>query len=137
MIDINPFDPYIGIPFKDRGRDRNGIDCWGLFVLVYREMFHIELPEYNGLYSTTADREATSALIEGNMGPWTEIPPGGEVIGDGVLMTNQGIPSHIGIVAARSLVLHIELGFGSLCQDYNSSILKRRVCGFYRHQDRM
>ena len=37
MINVREF---IGIPFKLHGRDMNGIDCWGLDILIYKKDLH-------------------------------------------------------------------------------------------------
>jgi cell wall-associated NlpC family hydrolase len=35
---------YVGLPFRDKGRARTGLDCYGLVVLVLREQFGVEVP---------------------------------------------------------------------------------------------
>lgn len=39
---------YIGIPHVVGGRCAEGLDCWGLLCVVYRDRFGIELPIYAG-----------------------------------------------------------------------------------------
>jgi cell wall-associated NlpC family hydrolase len=43
MID---FSKYINIPFKHKGRNFDGVDCYGLLVLILKEEKKISLPEY-------------------------------------------------------------------------------------------
>jgi len=125
---------YIGLPFAERGRDRSGLDCWGLLALIYREQIGIELPSFAEAYTTTQDGEALSDLIAGNLGPWRSIPAGTERVGDGVLMTLACQPRHVGIVAAPGRVLHIERGMGSIIEPYTSPRIIRRIVGFFRHR---
>ncbi len=57
------FDNFIGLSYLDKGRDRNGLDCWGLVRLVYSELLNIELPCYSQSYSTASDARAIAELI--------------------------------------------------------------------------
>lgn len=54
---------YIGLPFAEHGRDRSGIDCWGLVRLALLEQFSISVPSLAHEYRRTAD----AARIEGLM----------------------------------------------------------------------
>jgi len=40
---------YVGIPYLLGGRDRKGLDCWGLLRLIYLEVKEIQLPELPGI----------------------------------------------------------------------------------------
>jgi len=37
---------YIGLPYKNMGRDFDGVDCYGLYFLIYKEELGIELPDF-------------------------------------------------------------------------------------------
>lgn len=130
-MDLNE---YIGLPWLWRGRDRSGVDCWGLCALIFRERLGIELPSFRDDYQTEADADALAGLIDGNKGPWRELLPCEERSGDALLMSIGGRPHHIGVISVPGLVLHIERGTGSLIENYHSLRLRRRVLGFYRHE---
>lgn len=52
---------YIGIPYKHLGRDRTGLDCYGLVVAIYRDKLDIELPDvYEYKFGTDACNYMTS-----------------------------------------------------------------------------
>ncbi|WP_188052257.1 NlpC/P60 family protein [Aureimonas fodinaquatilis] len=127
-------DHYVGLPFAERGRDGDGLDCWGLLRLIYREQLGITLPSFADAYMTTEDGVALADLMAGNMGPWIEVARDSERVGDGVLMTLAGQPRHIGIVAAPGFVLHIERGMGSIIEPFTSPRISRRIVGLFRHR---
>ena len=56
-------DKYLGIPYKYRGRDFNGVDCYGLWKLYYKETLGITLPEYLG-YNEDWYREGRTVLSD-------------------------------------------------------------------------
>ena len=129
------FDAYVGLPCKENGRDRDGLDCWGLVRLVYAEQAGIVLPSYSDLYVTTEDSEAIEALIAGRMEPWHEVAEQDVRPLDGVLMRYGKSECHMGLVVRRGFVLHTGLLIGSSrIERYTSLRLKRRVARFVRHE---
>ena len=122
---------YIGLPFKPRGRDRDGLDCWGLKRLVYEEQYGIALPAYVGGYEGTSRADATdiARLIAGGKPAWQAVPEGAERLGDGIELRAGGVP-HVGIVVAAGWMLHIVEGIESAIERYDGP--KWKPLGFYR-----
>jgi len=124
---------YVGLPFKAHGRDRDGVDCWGLVRLVLADQFGTRLPSYAGGYASVEDAEDIGRLIRGEMGPWREIVPGQEQAGDVVLMRLMNQPMHVGVVVAAGWMLHIEDGIDACLEPYDGAKWRRRVLELYRH----
>jgi len=124
---------YIGLPFKEHGRDRRGVDCWGLVRLVLGEQFATRLPSYADGYGSTEDAEDIGRLVRGKMGPWHPVPPGAERPGDVVLMRLMNQPMHVGVVVAAGWMLHVEDGIDACLEPYDGAKWRRRVLGLYRH----
>lgn len=72
---------YIGLPFTEHGRDRGGIDCWGLARLVLLEQFDISLPSLAHEYRRTADVSRIAGLMEREIPRWSCITAGQEKCG--------------------------------------------------------
>lgn len=128
---------YINLPFKEVGRERDGVDCYGLLRLVYRERLNILLPAYTD-YETTQDHNTLKEQMSKNKAEdrWVEIPAGQERPFDVMLIRIVGLPIHLGIVTdVKKHVLHIERGSNAVHEDYrfNSWKAPGKIIGYYRH----
>lgn len=100
---------YVGLPFVEGGRDRSGVDCWGLVRLVYAEAYGIELPSYKGIAVRNDDARASLqalAEIERASADWQRVEPGLECEGDVLLLPIAGRPMHVAVALDRARMLH-------------------------------
>ena len=127
---------YIGLPFKVKGRDRSGIDCWGLVLLVTFEQQAVVMPAFDKGYDGTyaPDDAAKIGNIVKTVGPIsTVIPAGQEKCFDVIVLRLKGQPMHVGIVLGDGIMLHIESGIESCIESYHSMRWKDRIYGIYRY----
>lgn len=128
-IDIRKF--YI--PFKEKGRDYNGVDCWGVAYLIYRDILGIELPTYTEQYRNTMDRKEIANL-------WgTTDYEGWEKVNipepyDLVQIRMLGVPMHVGIYIGNNKFLHCLENIGTTIGRINSSEWRDRIVGYYRRK---
>ena len=127
---MTDFEKYVGIPFRDHGRDAGGCDCWGLVRLVYREQFGIELSDIGPLYRDTRDIGGMVQVYYDQAPKWDEVKAPGA--GDVVLLNVMNAPVHVGVVIAPGLMLHVERGLDAVVERFDGSVWKNRVRGFYR-----
>ncbi len=125
---------YIKIPFKEKGRDENGCDCWGLARLIYKDELNIDLPtllEYNN----TQDKEQISDLYKKTSQCWISIAKGEEKPYDIVVLNMMGSPTHIAIVVKKGVMIHCEYGKGTTIAAYNDNSFQwfRKIRGIYRY----
>lgn len=125
---------YVGLPFAERGRDRAGVDCWGLVCLVYRECLARDLPSYDDRYATLdpAERAHRDALIAEGRARFEAVEPGAERAFDLALFASGGHAAHIGVVVEPGRMLHVQRGGASVVEDYRRPAWARRLVGFWR-----
>lgn len=96
---------FTGIPYVERGRDRAGVDCWGVVCLVYRERLEIDLPEYHDA-PCIAERAELGALIadQRQSGPWVTVdePQAYDV----AVISYEGHACHVGVWDGHGKILH-------------------------------
>jgi len=124
-------DKYIGIPYKNKGRDFSGCDCFGLVKLIYQQELKKSLiPADN--YSDSDNLLQVAPLIKQGVsllcGDEVDIPQFGDI----VVFKLRGVPSHIGMYVESNKVIHIMRNTDSCIERLNSKRLKGRVDGFYR-----
>lgn len=125
---------YIGLPFKSGGRDRTGLDCWGLCRLVLAEHFGVEMPSYGG-YGDTSFKNAPSLreiVTKAALADFVEILKGHEQPGDIAVLRQGGFTCHVGIVVEPGRMLHIEQGHDAVLEDYRRPKWAHRVDSFWR-----
>lgn len=126
---------YVGLKYREGGRSRAGLDCWGLVRLVLSDRAGIELPTHG------VTRDVTAALRRGMAGPeWNKVecPQALDVM---VMVTPTGkghaAPMHVGVMVTPRLVLHIDEGITARIEGAGTPHINHRFFGYYRHVLRM
>jgi cell wall-associated NlpC family hydrolase len=129
---MNWTDSYIEIPFKPDGRDRNGLDCYGLVCLVYRDRLGIILPDYKGVFadqSIDTLKKVSRVMAEGRE-EWTKVDTPKPF--DMVMLRTGRYTWHVGIVIDNRRMLHITSGIESCVEEYTGRYWGNRVEEFRR-----
>jgi len=130
---------YIEIPFAERGYSREGVNCWGLVYLIYKEQLKIDLPTYQEEYVTPYDLKELAAIAgrDGASVDWVAVEEGR--LGDvAVFNMNGGFASHSGFVLGEGWMINARRSIWSCCEQYTRPFWKRRLkpapAGIYRHR---
>lgn len=141
------YEPYVRLPYAPDGRSRDGIDCYGLVHLVYRDLYGIELPEYaaatggRDVYDLgAAELDELMALWMGEQSRWIEVyrrePPRGaiELAREGdVLERRKGLGRpHVLLIVSRDRALDVTKS-GVAPVFYRSRDWQRRSKAIWRH----
>lgn len=129
--------PYVGLPWAETGDAPDGVSCWGLCVLVYREVLGIDLPTYAGLCACPAERRQIAAAIGGEASGalWVPVTTAHEF--DVVVFRVGELDAHVGLVCAPGRMLHITQGHDSAVLDTRTPRWASRFSGLYRHVEMM
>jgi len=124
---------YIGLPFAKQGRSRQGVDCWGLVYIFYKEVFGIELPTYTDAYTDPMNRQEVQNAFEDHAADlWNKIPPADAQPGDCILFSIHTRPIHVGIMIDAIRFLHVQEGIDSVIERITSERWNKRIEGVYR-----
>ena len=136
---------YVGIPFVDLGRDRDGCDCWGLVRMILAERAGLLLPCWATAYESEANRHRVlrHAAEQKTAGTWRRIEPPCERAFDVVEMSQPVhigngwgfLPIHAGLVVTPGWLIHVEHATAALLVDYRRLPMRNRVVAFWRHRE--
>jgi murein DD-endopeptidase len=124
-------DRYVGIPWRPRGRDITGVDCWGLVVLVCSEIHRVDLPSY----ADAAGPDDQAAMREVYARDWplpcfreTDRPEAGTL----ALFRVAGAATHVGVLVGDGHFLHAWPGVGCVVARLSDPRWRSRLVGVYR-----
>ena len=124
---------YVGLPYLKHGRDRSGVDCWGLLCMIWEERLSGPLAPYEGVDWYRGQRpEVIGGDALAYASQYTEVPIGEERLGDGLLLRMRGHPFHVGLVLAPGWMIHTHESAGSVVERYRSMMWEKRVSAVYR-----
>lgn len=123
---------YIGIPFVDGGRDRDGLDCWGLVKLIFKDKHGIELPDFD---ISAKDPRAINGAMEDGKADWMYIPRpeliGGEVLAMSLSQKHMNFITHVGYHIGYGKFLHIMDKSKSIISSMTDPMWSSRIRGAY------
>jgi cell wall-associated NlpC family hydrolase len=121
---------YVGIPFLFEGRDRKGADCFGLVVLVYREIWGKEIQDYLGYGPEPEPADFARSFESAEKdSEWYETV--GPEEGGLVLLRRSGHPLHVGLCLGDGKMLHTTQATGSVVEAIHGPRWGGKVLGFY------
>lgn len=123
---------YISIPFVSNGRSMKGCDCYGLVRLVLHNEYNIYLPELSDDYNNALNVKETARLFAENLPVLTTEKINKPEEKALIIITEHGVPAHIGITAGGGYILHTSIKTGSVCQRESHPGIRSRIEGYYR-----
>lgn len=129
---------YVGIPYKVGGRDIGAenapLDCWGLMVKMYQEIYGISLPHYNDISNEQSNDTLSEFILSTEIHNQFIEVTGIVKQGDLILINIFGSPLHIGMALDNKMMIHAQMNSGSVIESFRSRKWQTRVYKIYRHK---
>lgn len=116
---------YIGIPFKYGGRTYEFLDCYGLVMLLYKELHDIEIPDV----ISPSFLQEIHTLVASEKTKWT---PCELEIGAVIIFSIRGYGAHVGYYIGDDKFIHTWEGTGGVTIERLSISWKHRILGTYK-----
>lgn len=126
---------YVGIPYKLHGRDEDGLDCWGLVRLIYKEQKDIDLPSFSEEYLNSDDVRYNEEVIARHKEGWSLSNE--YTVGDVALFRINGSESHVGVIIDDNKFIHAREGNSVTIEKLDSVQWRRRLVGVYKYTSKV
>lgn len=125
-------DTYLKVPYLLHGRTLQGVDCWGLILLIYKDLGH-KLLDIEEDYDEKWSWKGRDLFIENYYEKWEKIakPKQFDVI---LFKNSKGVVHHGGIALRNERFIHTSKLGTSLLRLYDKKWVKS-IEGFYHYKD--
>jgi cell wall-associated NlpC family hydrolase len=130
MTELEIINKYLGIPYRNHGRNIDGLDCYGLIIFIYKD-FGIELFDIDADYDDDWSWDGHNLLMENVHFDWEEIKEQ-EQFCIVAFENGKGIVNHAGIMLDTDRFLHCCKA--GVVVSRLSNFKEKRFAGFYRHK---
>lgn len=113
---IREAESWLGTPYKYGGTDRDGVDCSGLVLRVYKDALGIGLPRNSRAQRDFCPWVASDALYPGDLLFFSSD-------------SNRDRVTHVGIFVGDNRMIHASSSSGVIVTDITSSYYKRNYMG--------
>lgn len=130
---MNKYIKYLGIPWKDGGRnEKEGLDCWGFVRYYYEVEKSVILPKYEGVSSTEIPKDECADFIV-NSFTYTLFDEVDNPSADDIcLFSIGGNILHVGIIIDNKKMIHASRVAGVVIEDYVGDKWSKRISSFHR-----
>lgn len=122
-------DKFLDAPFVKGGRDFDGMDCWGLVYLYYKEI-GVDIPSYDYYAIGQNTRDTIRKIYSEKDKHWSRVDK--PQLHDVVFCRHGQLGSHVGVYIGEGQMLHIEIGHEACIETITGLKWEHKILGFYR-----
>ena len=118
---MSNFKDFIGIPYKNLGREKSGCDCYGIVKLIFKEKRDILLPDFTELLYDKDWYKEHNHILDNIWDSWVEVVYPYQVY-DLLLFYSfelKSVVNHLGLVIDDDKFLHISSKYSSKVDKLN------------------
>jgi len=125
---------YLGIPYKNKGRDLKGLDCYGLVIMIYRDL-GFELLDY-WQYAQDWYKSKKDLINENYKLQWekVEFPEIYDIV---VMKLKSSIPNHCAVYLGNYKVIHVYENSDVHIDDLTLPQWKSKIYGCFRFKNKL